>query len=225
MNAFIVPCTQEKVWDANPSAGKVAAKDAYTKATFLTWRRFAEQSGSPWFILSTKYRLIRPDQLIDKYNVPVSRAVVDRRLLARLKEQGAQLGFEKFERVVLLDWERFEPLVRAALPNQQQYELKRLVYLRDGPNALTNQNARTKAETAPKRVAGRAQPELTRASTGLRSRAPAAAIGLYLQTTRSLRTRSAFSDDDQGPTPPGQSPGSLRHRTSRATIASCRRAL
>lgn len=128
MNAIIVPCTQEKVWDTNPSAGPVAAKDAYTKASFLEWRRYAERSGSPWFILSTKYGLVRPELPVEKYNVPISRAVADMDLLARLKEQGADLGLDQFERVVLLDWERFEPLVRSALPDQKQYELLRLLY-------------------------------------------------------------------------------------------------
>jgi hypothetical protein len=76
MDAIIVPCTQEKIWDTCPSAGVVAAKEAYTKPAFLAWRAYAEQAGCPWFILSTKYGLIRPDQPIENYNVPVSRAAV-----------------------------------------------------------------------------------------------------------------------------------------------------
>jgi hypothetical protein len=128
MNAIIVPCTQEKLWDTNPAAGPVQAKDAYTKPSFSAWRRYAEESGCPWFILSTKYGLLQPDQPIDKYNIPISRAIDDRALLARLKKQGAEIGLAQFDRVILLDWERFEPLVRAALPDQKQYELKRLLY-------------------------------------------------------------------------------------------------
>lgn len=128
MNAVIVPCTQEKIWDSTPSVGQVAAKDAYTKPAFLAWRQHAEQSGASWFILSTKYGLLRPDQLIERYNIPISRAIKDRALYGRLKEQGIELGLQKFDRVVLLDWERFEPLVRAALPDQKQYDFKRLVY-------------------------------------------------------------------------------------------------
>ena len=128
MNAIIVPCTQEKIWDTKSSAGRIAAKDAYTKSSFSAWRRYAEQSGSHWFILSTKYGLLRPDEPIDKYNVPISKAVADSALLARLKQQGAEIGLNQFERIILLDWERFEPLVRAALPDQKQYALKKLLY-------------------------------------------------------------------------------------------------
>jgi hypothetical protein len=44
MDAIIVPCTQEKIWDDRPDAGPTEAKDAYTKPAFLTWRRYAEAS-------------------------------------------------------------------------------------------------------------------------------------------------------------------------------------
>src|SRR5574341_1231125 len=117
MDAIVVPCTQEKIWDDKPDAGAVEAKDAYTKPAFLTWRRYAEAAGSPWFILSTKYGLIRPDTRIERYNVPVSRAAADENFLRRLGEQGRELGLHAFDRIVLLDWEKFEPLVRAAVPN------------------------------------------------------------------------------------------------------------
>ena len=118
VDAIIVPCTQEKIWDTQPSAGEVAAKDAYTKPAFHAWREYAEQSGCPWFILSTKYGLIRPEQMIGQYNVPVSAAVANSDLLALLVRQGRALDLGQFERIVPLDWERFQPLVRAAVDDE-----------------------------------------------------------------------------------------------------------
>lgn len=115
MDVIIIPCTQEKIWDSQPMLGPVAAKDAYTKPVFRAWRSYAEQSGCPWFILSTKYGLIRPDHLIEKYNIPISAAVHDSALAALLERQGRELEIESFGQVVLLDWERFQPLVRAAV--------------------------------------------------------------------------------------------------------------
>jgi hypothetical protein len=117
MDAIIVPCTQEKIWDdtRHARAGAVAAKNAYTKPEFKDWRRYAEESGSPWFILSTKYGLIRPDQPIERYNVPISAAVANPELHQMLERQGRELGLSDVDRVVLLDWERFQPLVKAAL--------------------------------------------------------------------------------------------------------------
>jgi hypothetical protein len=115
MDAIIVPCTQEKVWDINPDAGALRAKDAYTKPVFRAWCAYAEQSGCPWFILSTKYGLIRPEQSIERYNVPISAAVSNPALLQLLARQGRELELAKFDRIVLLDWERFQPLVKAAV--------------------------------------------------------------------------------------------------------------
>ena len=129
MEAIIVPCTQEKIWATHPDAGAVAAKDAYTKSAFLAWRQHAEESGLPWFILSTKYGLVRPEQPIENYNVPVSSAVADAGLRRLLEVQGRELGLSKFEQLILLDWEKFEPLVRAAAPDRRiKCVLRKLLY-------------------------------------------------------------------------------------------------
>lgn len=129
MDAIVVPCTEEKIWDTRPSAGAVPAKDAYTKPAFLAWRAYAEQAGCPWFILSTKYGLIRPDQPIEKYNVPVSRAATDPKFLKLLQTQGLELQLSQFDQVILMDWEKFEPLVRAAVSDQNvKCALRKLRY-------------------------------------------------------------------------------------------------
>ena len=128
MEAIIIPCTHEKIWDTQPTAGPVAAKDAYTKSAFLAWRKYAEESGQAWFILSTKYGLIEPDMKIEQYNVPVSTASSDPAFLRRLGEQGRQLGLEKFDALVLLDWEKFQPLVRAAAGRAAKCVLQKVLY-------------------------------------------------------------------------------------------------
>jgi hypothetical protein len=130
MEAIIVPCTQEKVWDIDPFAAKaIPAKDAYTKSAFLAWRKHAEDAGCPWFVLSTKYGLIRPEQPIENYNVPVSRATGSPAFLETLRQQGQALGLGGFDRIVLFDWEKFEPLVRAAVPDPSvKCVLRKILY-------------------------------------------------------------------------------------------------
>lgn len=115
MDAIIVPGTAEKIWRTRPALGHVPAREAYTKPCFLTWRAYAEQSGCPWFILSTNYGLIPPGQLIWDYNVPVSAALESAALRERLVRQGRELDLGQFATVVLLDWERFRPLVESAI--------------------------------------------------------------------------------------------------------------
>ena len=117
MKAIIIPCTQEKVWDTAPDRGAVPAKDAYAKPVFRKWREHAEQSGVAWFVLSTKYGLLSPDDLIEPYNVPVSAALTNLGLHALLEDQGRRLGLDRAEEVTLIDWEKFQPLVRAAVGN------------------------------------------------------------------------------------------------------------
>lgn len=111
----IVPCTQEKVWDAEPSRGAVAARDAYTGRAFARWIRTAEETGDPWYVLSTKHGLLEPDGMVEPYNVGITNALRNDGFLVRLREQGAQVGVSAFERVELLDWELFEPLVWATI--------------------------------------------------------------------------------------------------------------
>ena len=88
MDAIVVPCTQQRIWDSQPTAGPVAAKDAYITPTFFDWRRHAEKSGCSWFILSTKYGLVRPDERIERYNIPVSAALANPDFLRMLEQQG-----------------------------------------------------------------------------------------------------------------------------------------
>ena len=129
MKVVIVPCTQEKVWDSAPTQGAVPAKNAYTKPVFAKWREHAEQSGSSWFIRSTKYGLLSPDDLVEPYNVPISAALADSKLLSLLAEQGRRLGLDQAEEIILLDWEKFQPLVRAAVADPNvPCNLRRLFY-------------------------------------------------------------------------------------------------
>jgi hypothetical protein len=129
MDAVIVPCTHEKIWAVDPSRGATPAKDVYTKEAFAEWRRYAEASGCEWFILSTRHGLLRPDDVVEAdYNVSISMAIRDAELLDRLRAQGAQIDFSRFDKVILVDWERFEPLVKVAVGDSAPCVLRKVVY-------------------------------------------------------------------------------------------------
>jgi hypothetical protein len=129
MDAIIVPCTKKKVWDASPNAGPVPAREAYTGPAFLTWRAFAEDSGSPWFILSTKYGLVEPLVAISNYNIPISEAEADPEFLERLRTQIAEFQIDLSDRVLVLDLERFEVLMRQAMgPASGKVSLHKILF-------------------------------------------------------------------------------------------------
>lgn len=129
MEAIIVPCTEEKVWTTEPARGAMPAKDAYTGTNFHIWRTYAEKHGGEWFVLSTKYGLLRPtDPIPGPYDVPIGRARNDSRLRLLLAQQGAAIDFSRFERVILLDSDYFESLVRAAVDGAAPTVLRRVVF-------------------------------------------------------------------------------------------------
>lgn len=49
-------------------SGRHPARDLYTSELFRLRRARAEESGKPWFILSAKYGLVSPDEVINSYD-------------------------------------------------------------------------------------------------------------------------------------------------------------
>lgn len=129
MEVVIVPSTRQKIWDTVPNAGPTPARDAYMGAPFLRWRAYAEASGWPWYILSTKFGLLSPQQTITNYHVTISEAESDPAFLATLRAQFREHQIDRCQRVLVLDWERFEALTRRALdPAPTKVELHKILY-------------------------------------------------------------------------------------------------
>lgn len=58
---FLVACVGEKLERRAP------AKELYISSWFKKARRFVEDAGQPWYILSALYGLVPPDEEIDPY--------------------------------------------------------------------------------------------------------------------------------------------------------------
>lgn len=62
---ILIGCVKGKLeW-----ASRVAAKELYVSTLWRCRRKYAEQSGVPWYILSAKYGLVGPDTLIAWYDL------------------------------------------------------------------------------------------------------------------------------------------------------------
>lgn len=115
----IIPCGKGKVWDRKPDAGGVRAHDAYTGAPFKVNREYAETFGSLWIILSAKYGFINPDFLIpEPYNVTFKKRSSGPVPIAKLKEQIADLGLDKFPTVIALGGKEYRAAIREAFTSR-----------------------------------------------------------------------------------------------------------
>ncbi|MNK06931.1 hypothetical protein D3C87_248340 [compost metagenome] len=72
---YLVACSAGKV-----DADSVAARDLYNSQLFTLARRYAEKSSDPWFILSAKYGLLDPAQLVASYDESLNDLMVEAQL-------------------------------------------------------------------------------------------------------------------------------------------------
>lgn len=70
---LLVGCVKTKLGFPAP------ADELFVSPLFRYRRDFAERSGAPWFILSARHGLVRPDQLIEPYDVCLARRPVAER--------------------------------------------------------------------------------------------------------------------------------------------------
>lgn len=62
-DVVLVGCVKSKRVTAAPAA------DLYTSTLFARRRRYAEASGAPWFVVSSRWGLVAPDEVIAPYDV------------------------------------------------------------------------------------------------------------------------------------------------------------
>jgi len=110
----IVPCGRAKIWAKRPDAGPMAAADAYTGAPFTVNRQYAEASGGDWVILSAKYGVLRPTDLIPgPYEVTFKRRATNPIGVEALREQVRQAGLDRYDEVVGLGGKEYRAAIEA----------------------------------------------------------------------------------------------------------------
>jgi hypothetical protein len=84
------------------------ARDLYQSNWFIKARAYVEGFGSNWFILSAKHGLVRPDDLIARYNQTLNTiGIAERRSWARLVERQMDNQMPDAERIVVLAGKRY----------------------------------------------------------------------------------------------------------------------
>ena len=113
MSLFLVSCVGQK--RSVPSA----AGDLYTSAWFRKAKSYVAKFGGPWFILSAKYGLVHPEDVIEPYDVKLNTMpVADRREWARNVLVNLEPHLEGVETVVFLAGKRYREFLENPLADQ-----------------------------------------------------------------------------------------------------------
>lgn len=56
--------------------GPAPAEELFVSPLFRCRRRYAEASGCPWFVLSSRHGVLRPDDVVGPYDLPLARQPV-----------------------------------------------------------------------------------------------------------------------------------------------------
>lgn len=134
----LVGCVKRK------QACPAPAKALYTSGLFQKRAAFARKFGREWFILSALHGLVRPEDMLEPYDVTLNdQAVVERRTWARQVEETLLPHLQAGDQLVLLTGAKYgefltpslerqgftviNPLARVAGLGPQQNWLKRAV--------------------------------------------------------------------------------------------------
>jgi hypothetical protein len=109
----IIPCGKKKIWDKNPNAGKVKAKDVYIGNFSIKCKIYAEKFyANSWCILSAKYGFIFPeDQIPGPYNVSFNNRKTNPIMIDDLILQIEQKGLKDYEKVIVLGGKSYTKMV------------------------------------------------------------------------------------------------------------------
>lgn len=104
MRLCVVPCGSLKIWDKNPDAGAVRARDVYIGNFARTCIEYAEKFyPSSYVILSAKYGFLFPDELIPgNYNVTFKDPKTNPISVEELRKQAEQKGLMKYDEIVVV---------------------------------------------------------------------------------------------------------------------------
>jgi hypothetical protein len=107
---FLVSCVSEK------HNGPMPARELYCSAWFQKARAFVERQVGEWFILSAKYGLVAPEQVIEPYNETLSgKTVAERKEWSNKVVQELRLRCTPATSIVFLAGEKYREFLVPAL--------------------------------------------------------------------------------------------------------------
>jgi hypothetical protein len=112
---IIIPCGAAKVWKDAPCLWtEVSADLAYTSTIFKLNRSFAEHFADRWLILSARYGLLEPTDLITDYDQYLGQTSVDNVTPSIVCDQIRTKGLDTYSRVIAIGGEHYRRLLSEA---------------------------------------------------------------------------------------------------------------
>jgi hypothetical protein len=97
------------------------AKDLYESDWFIRARAYAQSVGSCWFILSAKYGLVNPGEMIEPYEMTLNTmGVAERQKWARLVQGQMDQCMPDADRIVILAGQRYREFLMDYLARRAQ---------------------------------------------------------------------------------------------------------
>lgn len=110
---FLVSCVKSK------RAHQASARDLYTSTLFQGSRRLSERLAKRWYILSAKYGLVEPSQVIEPYELTLNRlGIAERRKWAEIVVDRLMTHEPDLAHVAFLAGQRYREFVIPALSSK-----------------------------------------------------------------------------------------------------------
>ncbi|MFD2706406.1 DUF6884 domain-containing protein [Salibacterium lacus] len=118
----IIPCGKKKIWDLDPEAGAVYAKDAYQGTLHRKCRTYAEANGCDWTILSARHGFLLPYDIVPEnydtgFHFPKDEIIADETLTQQWQEKNLYAA----DTLVLLAGKKHETVLKRVLAQPEQY--------------------------------------------------------------------------------------------------------
>ncbi len=113
MKLCVVPCGSLKIWDKNPNAGPVKARNVYIGNFARTCIEYAEKFyPDSYVILSAKYGFLFPDEIIpESYNVTFNDPRTNPINVEELRKRAERKGLTKYDEIVVVAGSRYVKVV------------------------------------------------------------------------------------------------------------------
>ncbi len=113
MALYLISCVNRKLAVPGP------AGDMYVSPLFLKARAYVENRDKPWLILSAKYGLVHPEQVIEPYDLTLNKlGIADRRRWAEQVMGQLQPHLASESEVVFLAGQRYREFLEPQLARQ-----------------------------------------------------------------------------------------------------------